>query len=550
MAQNNADIAKVVSCENNFAALSSNGEVFTFTLNPVSGSSDAPPQSTKPGSNASVLVKPQRLWALRKQFSAVRDVALGAGGTVALCTESGHVYIRQRLGKGGTFKFTKMPGLQRVVKVAASGAGAFAALRAECLPTAIGLEESGVAKDVGRIRPWVIIPGSSVEEADTSSPAESSVASPGTERSAPLSVGPNSPVDDTDLAAEEDEAERAIASDIREIEKLLNILEQDSAHRFAEGNGLYDLEGASSEVPRHWKQGGGAHGADLRVRVGECFEFPAHSIVFAARSAILRGVLAGKGEEKVTRYGMSIAVKAGTVSNVSKGNGRRQVNSLAATGVHPLSMLLLATYLYTDNIPAIWDSRISSAISSRLRELVIPVQGKNKKLLPPSIGQVQTELQTLAKLLKLDALEVMLALPFKRACPPRAVRDWELVFDRAQEIGQSSSNSGMPADPLAPDVVIHLADYEVYAHSAILRSRSPFFVGFFDEPAWTERRWLEDGMIHLNMRHMQWRTVQYAAKWIYEGGGEELFQKLEFVQSVDEVLDFMFEVMDVAVSFR
>lgn len=49
----NTSIQKITSCENTFAALSTNGELFTFTL-PTTGA-----------------VKPQRVWALRKQFSAV-----------------------------------------------------------------------------------------------------------------------------------------------------------------------------------------------------------------------------------------------------------------------------------------------------------------------------------------------------------------------------------------------------------------------------------------------------------------------------------------------
>lgn len=60
-----ADIAKITSCEDTFAALSSNGELFTFT---VPNPSEAERASGKDRSG----IKPQRVWALRKQFSAVR----------------------------------------------------------------------------------------------------------------------------------------------------------------------------------------------------------------------------------------------------------------------------------------------------------------------------------------------------------------------------------------------------------------------------------------------------------------------------------------------
>ena len=67
-------IKKVVNCENTFGALSENGEVFVFGLdNPTSSIAqqqqeiDAA-QMVKQG----VTVRPQRVWALRKQFSAVK----------------------------------------------------------------------------------------------------------------------------------------------------------------------------------------------------------------------------------------------------------------------------------------------------------------------------------------------------------------------------------------------------------------------------------------------------------------------------------------------
>lgn len=46
-----------------FAAVSSNGEVFTFTV---------PTKQETGASKDKLLVKPQRVWALRKQWSAVR----------------------------------------------------------------------------------------------------------------------------------------------------------------------------------------------------------------------------------------------------------------------------------------------------------------------------------------------------------------------------------------------------------------------------------------------------------------------------------------------
>jgi hypothetical protein len=56
-------VTKLASCDDIIAALSSNGEVFTFT-----SPSDGEGESAK----SSSIFKPQRVWALRRQFSAVQ----------------------------------------------------------------------------------------------------------------------------------------------------------------------------------------------------------------------------------------------------------------------------------------------------------------------------------------------------------------------------------------------------------------------------------------------------------------------------------------------
>lgn len=59
-------IVKVTSCGAAFAALSSIGDVFTFTLpNPLEDLS-------KDSRDRHVTVKPQMIWALRKSFTAVK----------------------------------------------------------------------------------------------------------------------------------------------------------------------------------------------------------------------------------------------------------------------------------------------------------------------------------------------------------------------------------------------------------------------------------------------------------------------------------------------
>jgi hypothetical protein len=41
--------------------------------------------------------KPQiGVWALRKKFGSVKDIALGLEGSIIVCTESGHVFLGTR----------------------------------------------------------------------------------------------------------------------------------------------------------------------------------------------------------------------------------------------------------------------------------------------------------------------------------------------------------------------------------------------------------------------------------------------------------------------
>jgi hypothetical protein len=60
-----AKIAKITSCDDLFAAISFNGELFTFSAPSLA---DVDASGSKERSN----FKPQRVWALRKKFTAVK----------------------------------------------------------------------------------------------------------------------------------------------------------------------------------------------------------------------------------------------------------------------------------------------------------------------------------------------------------------------------------------------------------------------------------------------------------------------------------------------
>ncbi|THH07852.1 hypothetical protein EW145_g3098 [Phellinidium pouzarii] len=517
MAQNNAAISKVVCCDFTFAALSSNGELFTFTLNPQPPTPDASAAHSK---SAATVVKPQRVWALRKQFSAVKDVALGAEGTIVLCTESGHVFIRNRTAK--TFKFQRVPFIQRVVSVAANSAGSFAALRADSAPAPIDIVGNTVAYDLEAVQPYLGLTDSKEWEVENGSSNPSTwMPSEGLMDSA------QSPSDDADADVEEFEGV-SVRQDVKTVRQLLDLLARDRKHRNIEQRGIF--EGADFQ-----------HGADLLVQVNSAFEFPAHKVIFASRSSVLKDVLLAQGTKSTSSAcKISVSSKVNTVIPASK-EVYKSLPKLVFSGVHPFSVLLLSVYLYTDVIPAFWDRRIAVLVTEKLAELAPKV----------TIIELRKELQSLASLLQLPALDTMLAGPGRQMIiTPSISRDMQTLFDGAQpsernDVRRTIDTEVPVQDPLAPDTVLELADTCVYCHSIILRARSPFFAGFFDDTDWTAKRWERNNTLTVNMRHTRWRVMKFVIQYVY-CGCEELFEVLDFAQTIDDVIDFMFEVIDVA----
>ncbi|KAH8916602.1 RCC1/BLIP-II [Atractiella rhizophila] len=109
---------KISSCGTTFACLSTDGEVFRFSLEPpVQGAVPLPPSS----------VLPKRVWALRSRFSAAYDVAVGLDGQLLMCTASGQVFMMKDRGNG--WKWNRVHGLQRIVQVGGNSTGAWSAIR-------------------------------------------------------------------------------------------------------------------------------------------------------------------------------------------------------------------------------------------------------------------------------------------------------------------------------------------------------------------------------------------------------------------------------------
>jgi hypothetical protein len=134
-------------------------------------------------------------------------------------------------------------------------------------------------------------------------------------------------------------------------------------------------------------------------------------------------------------------------------------------------------------------------------------------------GQIKSELQSFARLLNLPVLSEALEHPVKRELVPTMAQDMLRLFNAAQ--------SPLPINsPLAPDVILQLADKEVYTHALVLRCRSPLFASFFDLEDWTVKRWEANGTIRLNMTHMNWHILRFVFSFLCCGSDKDVFDVL------------------------
>lgn len=467
-------IAKITCCDNTFGALSHMGEVFIFT--------------PSEGDNKD-RIKPQRIWALKKQSSAVKDFALGSDGSIIICTESGHVFVRSRNLKGPqsagkTFKFQRIPMIQRVVRVCANNTGAFGALKVDFRPEPIKVVGNTLAQDLRTTQPFLHF---------TPYPTDKGIP----RRSGLLSDNSGC---DTDAS---------IQGDIENLVTFCDLLSADREARKATGYGIFD------NVPV-------MHGSDLIIQAQTGICLPVHRMVLSCRSSILGSVLSGV-TKVVQDKEMKIVIKAhqgrSAISNPP-------ISVLTFTGCQPLSILIFLTYLYSDQVPALWDPRVWSVVGKMVQSIA-----------KVDTSKIKSELLALARVLRLPLLVQTIEVSVKKIPTPSMVLDLTRVFDETQILQLNSL--------CKPDVVLNLADRQVFCHSVLLRARSSLFAAFFNDDYWTINRWRTDGTILVDLKHLSWRAMQFVVRFLCCGEDEEMFEDI-VVTSIDELLDLVFDVMAAA----
>ncbi len=451
-------IEKVTSCGTTFAALSSIGDVFTFSLpNPLEDVS-------KEARDRHVTVKPQLIWALRKSFTAVKvrlihklqdqsdisqDVALGSDGTVIICTHSGHVFVRQRVKTGaGQLKFRRIPYLQRVIKVAVNESGAFAAIRVDARATPIVLSGKTLEEDMFLLQPHF-------RRFEHQMTAEDFDQEKGKGKG-----------DEDD----EDEGSNSVAKDTAIAMRMCTIL---SRWRADYNDSLFS-----------WSEP--LLGSDITLIVGDT-AIPAHSVVFTLRVPAIERLLSGAKLERlsVTKSGSSRCIRVSVC--------------------HSLVVLLLLQYVYSDDIAAVWDSRVARAVQTRFSHLKLP------------IAQIKADLKALADILDLAPLSAVLNSAAKMPLTKKTFsHDLQSFFGKTATVALPSPGC---------DITLVLSDKRVACSSVILRARCPFFEAMFADSDWTAARHGE-GNVTVHMEHLKWRPMRLVFRFIHEGQEDDLFDYL------------------------
>lgn len=388
--------------------------------------------------------------------------------------------MRSRNAKTGqatsskTFKFQRVPYLQRVTQVCANSTGAFGALRVEHEPRPIELCGNMIAQDMAEVQSYL------------------SILQVNSRTHFLRSHHPDSPLRHpipSDGVLDDEADDLGILNDIRKLRQLLDALVIQKKAR----EEPLTIPG-TRRLP---------HGADVVIHDTSGTLFPAHRIVLGIRSFVLFEILNGSRVVKDIASGISLRL----LDSKPKVDGK-EPTKLSIVGCHPISILILLDYIYSDDLLAIWDGRTSAALSG---------QSQKMKIQP---AQIKLELRSLATLLDLPFLIQALESPVKRAPAPSMVPAMERLFETAQKLDHTEQAL------FSPDVILQLADKEIRCHSIILRARSMFFADFFDEDVWTVHRWDANGMITIDMKHLTWHVMDYVLRFMCCGADAEMFDTL------------------------
>ena len=324
-----AEICKVTSGGDTICAMSSSGDVFTVHVSQSAEAGAASASTTNPGKIPRAVSSPQRVWSMDRGHMAVTDVDVGQDGSIVICTDSGSVWRRVKRAKikdtsvpspigykSKDYKFSRVPGLTRIIAVRSNAFGAFAAIRKDCdvLQTQIGVDVSSLWKD---LYPLLPLQDLSLKE------------DPYIEDPAPRFWVPTQPAHDTATIR------RAVLQTPNIDEKLSLILP--------------DLETSSS--------------VRYDLRVGTTLSdviIPVHEFLFASRCERMRAAL--------SEFRQSYFFTIPELMNIEYDSEGKIF--IQFQGQDFLTILNLVLYIYTDTVVDVWHhTRHAPSLAYRYRQI-------------------------------------------------------------------------------------------------------------------------------------------------------------------------------------
>ncbi|KIJ30085.1 hypothetical protein M422DRAFT_268442 [Sphaerobolus stellatus SS14] len=472
-------IIKTTACEGTFAAFSSYGDVWTFSVQGRPARTDGDKERMKEREKEEGAGKAGR-------EAREGDVALGSDGDLIVCIDSGHAFVRSRsstssntttssshsIRKSNTSssnltaltpshlapsantkgKFTRVPFIHRVIRVCANAAGAFGAVRLNYVPKVVKVEGNNLGRDLATIRPWA--------------------------------------------RGEEEEMGGKERLSTYSARGYIKLLEEDKKTRKDGKSGVFGVDlqdwGLDGKVKMK------LHGADMLVRAGMLI--PVHRVVLAMKSGVLRGFMDGGG--------VTLSRQAGSTASSSKSSSRSKSSSanaslpkLTISGIQSLAVFLFLHFLYAEEVPVLDTLSFTGARAVR----------KDVGTLANAVG--------MGERLSVGASGA-----------------------RVVESGVIGSGRDIDIAILKPDAYLELADRRLPAHSVVLRSRCLFYKRFFDSDVWTRERWSDEGVVGVDMRYLEWRVVRFVFEWVYRGEAAELFTRLDEIENVGELIDLITDV--------
>jgi hypothetical protein len=340
------------------------------------------------------------------------------------------------------WSFKRTPYLQRVIEVAANESGSFAAVRSDAVPSPIAVTGQTLGEDLLDILPAY-------------------------RQSASLEV--NHAVGFVQPPADEDEDEADV--DIQRDGRI--------ALRMALTTMKWDETFEQLSL-----------GSDAWLEVGN-FRLPIHLFLLQMRIPAIRHLLGGQAD--------------GSVSRIMTVKRSSDVPRLILKNCGVFSVLLLLQWVYSDELAAVWDSRVHSYIRTALPKFKLDV------------SQVKRELQNLVEVFDLKDLAGPLASTGKVQVLATLPKSLSTFWIDCQTAGSWSSEQC--------DTVLKLSDRRVYGSSIVLRARSPFFDAMFDDPEWTSLRHNEDGhgRVVVNLEKHKWRSMRMVLQYMHDGQEDDIF---------------------------